>query len=352
MYPRLVVDIKKLRENIIKTKNLLDSKGISMMLTTKCFCADNNILKAIEDIDFEYLADSRIDNIKSYSWSKKKKVLIRIPMISELEEVVDYADISLVSEMKTIKMIDDVAKKKSTKHSVILMVELGDLREGVLVENVVDYVSEIIDLNNTHLIGLGVNLTCYGSVIPTRDKLEVLVNLKKEVKEKLGYDIQIISGGNSSSIYLLEKDEMPKEVNNLRLGEVVLLGRETAYGNSFMNLNEDVFTLEAEIIEARVKDTLPSGKQGLNAFGEKIEYIDLGKRKRAILAIGKQDVDHDDITPLDDRVHIFGSSSDHLIVDITDTDYKLGDIIKFKLNYSSVLNLYTSKYVKKEYKYE
>ncbi len=352
MYPRLVVDIKRLRENTIKTKKLLDSKGISMMLTTKCFCADNNILKAIEDIDFDYLADSRIDNIKSYSWSKKKKVLIRIPMLSELEDVVDYADISLVSEMKTIKMLGELAKAKSTTQSIILMVELGDLREGVLKEDVLDYVSEIIKLNNIRLVGLGVNLTCYGSVIPTRDKLEVLVKLKKQVKEKFNYDIDIISGGNSSSMYLIEIDEMPTEVNNLRLGEVVLFGRETSYGNRFMDLNEDIFTLEAEIIEARIKDTLPNGKQGLNAFGEKIEYIDLGKRKRAILAIGKQDVNHDDIEPVDDRVSIFGSSSDHLIVDITDTDYKLGDIIKFNLTYSSVLKLYTSKYVKKEYIYE
>ncbi len=244
MYPRVVVDINKLRENIIICKNLLDNHNTSMMFVAKCICEDEYIIRAIDDIDFEYLADARLDNFEGFRFSTKRKVLLRIPMLSELEKVIKEVDISMVSEIETIKKMNEIAIENATTHSVILMVELGDLREGVMPDDVLDYARFILSLSNIKLLGLGVNLTCYGSIIPTADKLNKLVELKHLIKSELDYDIEILSGGNSSSMHLYGNNSMPDEINNLRLGEIILLGKETAYGKNILNLNEDVLFLK------------------------------------------------------------------------------------------------------------
>ena len=70
--------------------------------------------------------------------------------------------------------------------------------------------------------------------------------------------------------------------------------------------------------------------------------------ERAILAIGKQDVDYKELIPYD-TVELIGSSSDHIIVDVSESHniYEIGDTMKFKLTYGSILSLMTSKYVTK-----
>lgn len=349
MYPRVVIDINKLHNNIRKTNELLSSNNISMMFVTKCFSADENIIKPILDIDFEYLADSRIENLKSMDYTDKKKVLLRLPMLSEIHEVVKYTDLSLVSEIETITALNLAASEQDKIYEVILMIELGDLREGILEKDIDYYISEILKLSSIKLKGIGVNLTCYGSVIPDEENLGELVRIKKDIEKKHNIIIDMISGGNSSSVHLLMENRLPKEINNLRIGEVNLFARESAYLKKLDGLYDDIFILEAQIIELKEKPTLPYGNIGYNAFGEKISYKDEGIKMRAILAVGKQDVDFENMTPIDERVRIFGTSSDHLIVDLTDTEYKLGDILSFKLNYVSTLNAFTSKYIEKIY---
>ena len=72
-------------------------------------------------------------------------------------------------------------------------------------------------------------------------------------------------------------------------------------------------------------------------------------RKRIICAIGKQDIDFDTIFPIDKDLIILGGSSDHLIIDGSDSkiEYRIGDIIKFNMEYVSILRATTSSYVKK-----
>ena len=104
-------------------------------------------------------------------------------------------------------------------------------------------------------------------------------------------------------------------------------------------------------MELKSKRSLPVGEIGVDAFGQRPYYEDRGIIKRAILAIGKQDTDPDSMTPLDEKIDILGASSDHLILDVSksETDYKVGDVIKFELGYSAMLKCATSKYVEKAY---
>ncbi len=350
MYPRVIIDQKKLVDNAAKLKSDARAAGLSIMGVTKVACAHPDVVEAFVKGGVDYLADSRVENLKALAaFDEIPKVLLRLPSLSEVEEVVRYADISLNSELVTIEALGRAAEALGIRHHVILMVDLGDLREGVLAHDALAAVERILHLPGVDLHGIGVNLTCYGGVIPEEGNLGELTRLAKQIEEIHELKLEMVSGGNSSSIYLIGENRLPDGINNLRLGEVLVLGRETKEGDRYPGTHDDAFLLEAEIIECKVKDSVPKGTIGMDAFGNKPVFEDKGKMKRGILAIGRQDVDPSGLIPQDDRIEIIGASSDHLIVDLTATEdaYKVGDILQFKLSYGALLAAMTSYYVEK-----
>ena len=349
VYPKIEISVEKYRHNVKKTKTMLADKSINMMAVTKVFCAVKPLVDVLNEESIQYLADSRLENLKKID-TNALKVLLRLPSLSSVEETVKHADISLNSEWTTINKLNETAKRLEKIHKIILMIDVGDLREGVFYkENVSDLVKNIEQLNNIELYGLGTNVTCYGGVLPTSETTQKLVQLVKDVEKKIERKLTIISGGNSSHLAFLEST--PSSINNLRIGEALVLGRETSYGKILEGLHEDVFILKAEIIELKEKPTYPEGEIGMNAFGKTPEFEDKGNRRRAIISLGKQDVDYTELIPKDRSISILGSSSDHIILDVTNSEfsYKVGDVLTFNLTYGSILSLMTSPYVEKDY---
>lgn len=360
MYPKLVYNMEKLKANVDAAAKITKvDGGCSMMCVTKCVCADRKVcemLAAHPSVDF--LADSRVDNIKKYADlikdTEKQSVLLRLPMMSEIKELVEYVDISQNSEIAIIEAINEEAAKQGKVHKILLMVDLGDLREGIFFkeeEKILQTAEKIEAMSNVELYGLSTNLTCYGAIIPKNDNLSVLCDMADKVEKRIGRKLTVVSGGNSSSIYLIWKGEMPEKINNLRLGESIMLGNDTAYGETVPGAVHDAMTLQAQIIELQEKPSLPIGEVGKDAFGNVPEYEDRGVIKRAILAVGKQDIDIDGLAPIDSQVDILGGSSDHMILDVTncDKEYKVGDVVEFVLEYGALLKAATSEYVKKDY---
>lgn len=360
MYPKVTIDLSKLKNNLDAVSKITKNDGgCSLMIVTKGMCADAKLVEMLaENPNVDFVADSRIKNIATYSSlvrnSGKQTVLLRIPMQSEVEQVIEYVDLSFNSEIPTISLLNDEAKKKNITHKILLMIDLGDLREGIFFKDediIFDSVEKINAMENIELYGIGVNLTCYGAIIPENENLSKLVEIGRKIEEKFGISLNMISGGNSSSIYLIGKGELPEGINNLRLGESFLLGNDTAYETKLPGTVDDTLILKAEIIELKNKPSLPIGKIGVDAFGEKPYYEDRGLMDRAIIGIGKQDVDLGSLTPIDEQIEIMGGSSDHIIIDVTKADkrYKVGDILEFKLGYGGMLKVMTSPYVEKEY---
>lgn len=347
-YPRVIVNRKKIKENIVKLVEKSKGSNIDIMGITKVFSGNKELAKMMVENGVKYLGDSRLENLKKFREYEVPKVLIRLPMGSQVEDVIRYSDISLNSEISVISLLNKEAKKQDKIHKIILMIELGDLREGILFSEVKSYVERIIKMKNIRIEGIGTNLTCYGGVIPTEKNLGELEKIANFVEKSFNMRLNIISGGNSSSLDMLFKNKLPKKINNLRLGEALIFGRETAFGENLKGYNSDTVLLQAEIIELKEKESFPEGKLGVNAFGEKMTFEDLGIRERAIIAIGKQDVSIENIILKDKEIKILGASSDHMVLDITDSkiNYRVGSILEFKLNYSSLLELTTSPYVK------
>ena len=361
MYPRLVVDLKKLESNLDAVAKITKEQGgCSLMIVTKGLCADKEMCKMVaRHPAVDFMADSRVANIKTYAYEARTNetmtVLLRIPMHSDVADVVKYVDLSFTSELSTIRLLNEEAGKLGTRHNILLMIDLGDLREGIFYQDeelIFETVEEILAMEHINLYGIGVNLTCYGAIIPKHDNLSNLVAIARKIEKKFGIKLQMVSGGNSSSIYLIGKGELPEGINNLRLGESFLLGNDTAYGEKLPGTTGDALVLEAQIVELKEKPSLPIGEVGVDAFGQKPYYEDRGIIKRAIIAIGKQDTDIDSMEPLDPQVEILGGSSDHIILDVTksEKEYKVGDIVQFVVGYGGMLKTATSPYVEKVYK--
>ncbi len=352
MYPRVLIDLDKFRTNVEVIKSRMDLRGIEVYGVTKVFCADPVLSNIYAEAGLKAVADSRIKNIRKLENMSIKKVLLRIPMPTEVREVIRYADISLNSEISTIKLLSSEAIRQGKVHQVILMIDLGDLREGFFDEEELYMATEEAKkLKGVEIIGIGTNLTCFGAVIPTLGHMERMIEIKKNLEARTGMKLDIISGGNSSSYYLLEDGRLPKEINNLRIGEIFVCGNETAYGTHVDGTYDDVFVLEAEIIELKRKPSLPIGESGMDAFGKHPVYEDKGEMIRGIIAIGKQDADMSGLIPIDDHIEMIGRSSDHMILDLTKSsqNYKVGDIMCFKLKYAGILSVMTSEYVEKKF---
>ena len=348
MYPKVHIHLKKYAHNVHHLLSMLHQKGISMMAVSKVFSADSKLIDVLNRANVDYIADSRIENLKKIE-THKPKVLLRIPMMSEISDVIKYSDISLNSELEIIDALNLEAKKRNKIHSIILMFDIGDLREGIYYKD--DYLKVVKEINtygHIKLLGIGTNLTCYGAVIPTNETYLKLENILNDIEENLNIKLEMVSGGNSSSILMVSDQTIPKYINNLRIGEALVLGRETAYGNAIEGLYDDVFTVEAEIIEIKKKPSMPEGLLGMDAFGKKVKFVDQGIIIRAILAIGKQDCDCSNLIP-PHGVQILGCSSDHLIVELKDILLEIGDTITFKLTYGGILSVMTSPNVEKTY---
>jgi predicted amino acid racemase len=360
MYPKLVINLKKLEDNLNAVGEMTTERGkCSLMIVTKALCADKEMVKMVAANKYvDFVADSRTKNLEAISGivreAGKKTVLLRIPMHSEVAEVVKYVDLCFNSELSTIRLINDEAAKAGKVQDILLMIDLGDLREGIFFQNedlIFEAVEEILAMENINLYGIGVNLTCYGAIIPKNENLSNLVAIGQKLEAKYGIKLEMVSGGNSSSIYLVGKGELPAGINNLRLGESFLLGNDTAYETKLPGTVSDALTLQAEIIELKEKPSLPIGEVGVDAFGEKPYYEDRGIMKRAIIGIGKQDTDLGSMTPVDPQIEIMGGSSDHIILDVTRSsrEYKVGDIVQFGVSFSAMLKTATSPYVEKVY---
>ncbi len=348
-YPALIVDLKKIKQN---TKAVIDEckkYGISVTAVSKCYCGLHEIAYVQVCAGVEMIADSRVKNLKKLNSLPVKKMLIRIPMISEADDVVEYADYSMNSELKTIRALSDSALRKGKIHKIIFMVDIGDLREGCLPENALSVISEVAKLKGVVLDGIAANFGCFGGVMPEYENLSILVKLAEDVKKNFGIDVSLISGGNSFTYTAMVQGQCPKEINHFRFGDILLTGYDARLCEMVPGAEPDSLILLCELIEILDKPSKPFGKIEKDAFGEIPHFEDKGIRKRAIFAVGRQDIRIEEVFAIKEGMEILGASSDHMIVDVTECKEELdvGSVIPFRLTYGAMLAAFTSEYVEK-----
>ncbi|GAB3235541.1 alanine/ornithine racemase family PLP-dependent enzyme [Algoriphagus aestuariicola] len=350
----LTLNREKLRTNYQVLTRLFEERGVDWGVVSKMLCGNKLFLQELINLGITEVHDSRISNLAMVKRIKREVQTVYIKPVSKknVGKMVEFADVSLNSELETIRMISAESVLQGKNHKIIIMVETGDLREGVMGEQLIDFYEEVFQLPGIEVIGLGTNLNCLNGVMPSTDKLIQLSLYKQIIELKFGHEIPWLSAGTSVTIPLMLSHQLPQGINHFRVGETLYFGVDLVKEEIIEGMHGDVFELHAEIIELQEKPLLPTGVLGSNPRGE-IAQIDeslYGKTSfRAILDVGLLDVSPEYLFPKDPELEILGASSDMLIVNlgIDQKGLKVGETLTFNLKYMGALGLLNSDYVEK-----
>ena len=350
--PRLEIDLDKIHHNTRTLVEQLALRRVSVTGVVKATLGSPEIAKVLLMAGVKALGDSRIENIEAlrHAHITAPVTLIRSPMLSQVERVVRHVDVSFNTEIDVIQKLSAAACSAQRKHGVVLMVELGDLREGIMPSDLHSYVRETLCLPNIVLKGIGTNLSCHNGVVPDDKNMDELSALADSIEanfgDKLNADFSLVSGGNSANLQWALSCTDTGRVNDLRLGESILLGCDPLQRKAIDGLFTDAIVLVAEVIESKEKPSLPWGDIAQNAFGDCMQAKDRGCRQQVILAIGRQDIDPDSLHA-PSGIKVLGASSDHLIAECSDQRLRVGAEVEFTLGYSALLRAMTSPFVSK-----
>lgn len=345
--PRLVFDLDKIEHNARTLVDRLGTRGIQVTGVTKATLGAPEVGRALLRAGVGGLADSRIENLEALVRAGPcSKTLLRSPMLTQADRIVRHADASLNSELDVIGALSSAATSARRTHRVVLMVELGDLREGLMPGDLVSTARETLRLPNIQLQGIGTNLACRSGVVPDEKNMAELSALADSVESALGIRLEIVSGGNSGNLPWALGGADVGRINDLRLGESILLGCEPLHRHPIEGLHDDAIILVAEVIESKRKPSRPWGEIAQSAFGEEPRAADRGDIDQAILALGRQDVDPAGVLP-PPGLEVLGASGDHLIVRCVGARLPVGAEVPFRLNYSALVRAATSPFVDK-----
>ncbi|MBN2682471.1 MAG: alanine/ornithine racemase family PLP-dependent enzyme [Bacteroidales bacterium] len=347
----------KLEHNFLFLDKLFSQNNISWGVVSKILCGNKTYLRLLKDLGIREFHDSRLSNLRAIKRLDNEitTVYIKPPAKRIIPSLVKYADISFNTQLETIKLISFEAGRQNKTHKIIIMIEMGDLREGVMGENLVDFYSNVFELPNIEIIGLGTNLNCLNGIMPTVDKMIQLSLYKQLIEANFKKKIPWISGGSSVTIPMLLKRMIPKPINHFRIGETLFFGNNLITGKPLKGMKQGVFKLFAEIIELSEKPLVPIGEIGTNVAGEspEINENEYGKTScRAILDIGLLDINTNHLFPSKPGLKFSGASSDMLVLDLGNNrhNYKVGDLISFDLSYMGALSVLNSDYIGKTVK--
>ncbi len=349
--PCLSIDLDKIEHNSRTLVDFCGRYGVAVTGVTKACCGNPDVALAMLRGGVVSIADSRLENIQRLKAAGVDSSfhLLRLPSLSAVDAVAASVDLSLNSELEVLRALSAAAVRRGAGHDVILMVDLGDLREGIWPDDLECFMQRAVELAAVRIVGIGANLACFSGVKPDERNMNRLVALADAMEQIFALKLKWISGVNSSGLRLMASGRMPQRVNHARLGEAILLGRETTQRKPWPGTFQDAFVLRAEILELKRKPSSPIGERGENAFGRRSSFADRGNIRRALLNVGREDVDVEGMSPVDPRFVVLGASSDYLAVDVSaaGNDLRIGDCLAFSLNYRALLAAMTSEYVKK-----
>jgi len=350
----ITLDTAKLKDNFDYLDRLFSNEGIQWAVVSKLLCGNHLFLQEVINLGVKQLCDSRVTNLRAIKKmaSNIETIYIKPPPARSIPEVVKYADISFNTELRTLKLISEEAVRQEKIHKVVIMIEMGELREGVMRDDFIEFYENVFTLPNIEVVGIGTNLNCLYGVLPNHDKLIQLSLYEQLVEARFNKQIPYVSGGSSVSIPLIFERLLPRGINHFRVGETLFMGTDVYHDSTIPEMHNDVFRLYAEIIELIEKPTVPMGEMGTNVEGHSYEFNinDSGKTSfRAILDLGLLDVESEHLKPVDPLIEFVGSSSDMIVTDLgrNDQNYKTGDLIEFKMDYMGILRIMNSRYVEK-----
>ncbi|MBN2338522.1 MAG: alanine racemase [Acidobacteria bacterium] len=352
---RVLIDLEALGQNLKIIGGWMREHGASWTVVTKVLCGHADTLRALQAMGVRSMGDSRLENLRAIerivpdfeSW------YLRIPDLTAVADVVRLTDVSLNSEIRIIEALNEEARRLGRVHGVVIMIELGDLREGILPGSLIDFYKYVFELSHIEVKGIGANLGCLAGAVPTVDQFMQLALYRELLELKFEHPLPLISAGSSAVLPLLISGQLPKAINHFRIGEAIFLGNDLLGGGLLPGLRGDAVVLEAEIAEIKEKSLVPLAETtSITPFiSEVSDDRTPGQRGyRALVSVGNLDTEISGLSPIEERYSIAGASSDITVVNIgEDADgLKVGDTIRFRPNYAAFLRLMSGRYIQRE----
>lgn len=346
--PRVEIHLGKITQNARCLVRRLGARGISVTGVTKAVRGHPDVARAMLDGGVVGLAEARVNAITRMRAAgiACPISMIRAPISQDMKDVVRCCSASHNTEIDTILKLGSVAWEENTVHQIIVTVEMGDLRDGIMPEDLNDFASRVVSTPGLAFMGIAANFACLGNVAPTAEDMATLSRLADQVKGLCGPSLPLVSGGGSANLAWALGDGATGRINNLRLGEAILLGIDPVSGQPITGLHTDAFVLFAEVIEARLKPRSMPMRSSVPKYG-KLELVSkVEERNRAVLALGRQDTDASGLTFTAGTAFI-GATSDHTVVDTGQADLSVGTEVKVSLNYNALMRAMSAPDVEK-----
>jgi alanine racemase len=148
----VTINLEKIAHNARTITRLCMQYGIAVTGVTKGTCGLPAVAQAMLRGGVTAIGESRMPNIHRLKASgvHTSYMLLRLPPLSEVDDVVTGVDISLNSELTVIAALSEAACRRGLVHCII-MVDLGDLREGVWPDDLISLVRDVVGLPGIRL---------------------------------------------------------------------------------------------------------------------------------------------------------------------------------------------------------
>ena len=257
-------------------------------------------------------------------------------MLSQVDEVVQICDASYNTEIDVIAALAAAALRHNTVHRTILMVEMGDLRVGIMPQDLGDIAQRVVAMPGVELKGIGTNFACLNGTAPTAADMQALSGLADDVERQCSTCLVMVSGGNSASLPWAFGTRATGRINDLRIGEAILLGVDPVTGDQIGGLYRDAFTLVAEVIETDAQSVYPSISDAGHTLARIRLVVANSNTCRIILAVGHQDTDAAGLSMPPGNT-LIGATSDHLIIGAKDAALCVGSEMRFQMTYGALM---------------
>lgn len=325
MFPRLLINLEKIKLNTAFIKQL--APHLLLAGVTKGCGGDIKVGQAMLAGGATQLADSRLLRLRCLRqyFPQTPLLMLRQPLQDEVAEAVKLNLTVVVSTHAAAAALAEAAAKQNNPLSLMLMLEVGSLRDGLLPSEAIDLAVNLQKKSNLKISGVAANVGCHQGKMPDTT---VFKTIKKVVcdLEKKGCHLKYVSGGNSSLISYLTTKSLPRYINHVRIGEAILLGVDTLNNKPVTGLATDAFIVEAEIIESKKKN----------------HYYN------QVIGLGRQEIGFGSLKPLIPG-EITNITSDHLVMRTKHALAATSNTVKFYPNYFALMSLTESRYVKKKY---
>ena len=340
----LEINIEDIKNNFQKIQSLCDANSLELVTVSKVCLSHAAIVMPLIELGAQFIADCYFQNMAKYSGKARRMALkTRVSDVSRADE----CEVWCLSDMK---ILEQLSARRGQNVSVMLNLELGDMRDGIELDQMGKFLKKALKLPGIEVYGVGGNLGCLMGKLPDTQTMEMLDNMVAFVQKDIGYTIPVVSLGGTLMLDMIKNKQISPNVNQVRIGEAIFFGYNMSYKKPIPEVSQKTFRFSSEILEIQVKNIIEDQKSGYNAFGQKNKAIGHGKRKRAVLDFGELAGFPPGLEPLHNGMELAGYSHNHTVVDVTDCeeDFAAGDLIHFRPNYSSTAHAILSPFVDKK----